>query len=82
MLDKDIAAVLAAEIDNRTLMLQVNGLLTRHKGMTDRILDQDIADSGILIYRCPWLFAFTASFQATDQQSVREKDEYGEDDKT
>lgn len=63
-------------------MLQVNSLLTRHKGMADRILDQDIADRSVLVYRCPRFFDFTASFQATDQQSVGEKDEYGEYDKT
>lgn len=63
-------------------MLQVDSLLTRHKGMADRILDQDIAYGSILVHRCPRFFDFTASFQATDQQSVSEKDEYGEDDKT
>ena len=48
-------------------MLQVNSLLTRHKGMADRILDQDIADGSVLVYRFPWFFDFTATFQATDQ---------------
>jgi hypothetical protein len=67
LLDKDIAAVFAAEIDNCALMLQADSLLPRHKGMTDGVLDKDIIDSGVSICRCLPLFSIPPSLQATDQ---------------
>jgi hypothetical protein len=80
-LDKNIAALFAAEIDDLTLMLQVDGLLTRDKGMTHRIFDEYIADLGVTVRRSRFLLDFPPSFQAPDQQPIGDKYQYGKDDK-
>jgi len=62
-------------------MLQMNRLLAWYKSMTDRILDEDIVYRTAILYRFLLLFTILAIFQAPDEQSVGQKDEYSEDNK-
>lgn len=62
-------------------MLQMNRLLARYKGMTDRILDEDIVYRAAILYRFLLFFTIFAIFQASDDQSVGQKDQYSKDNK-